>query len=165
MAWISPLDERAIGQVVVEPADVALGKPVAVAQAGPAVGPLHELVAEPELRARDGAADRTDCAMPSRAATVFAHADRIGVVEAERPAHAHPRSASAARSAALVTDLLARQDLAGDRAGVLGIDVELVGLERVEEDLRAAQLATMHGRDARVLDQTAGRSRPGSPIR
>ncbi len=30
-----------------------------------------------------------------------------------------------------------------DRAGVLGIDVQLVGLEGVEEDLRPAQPAAM----------------------
>ena len=33
-------------------------------------------------------------------------------------------------------NLLSRQDLARDRAGVLGIDVELIGLEGVEQDLR-----------------------------
>ena len=76
-----------------------------------------------------------------------------------------PRSARAARRAASSSDLLARQDLARDRAGVLGIDVELVGLEGVEEDLRSAQLAAMDDGSSRLADQVARRSRPGSPIR
>ena len=88
--------------------------------------------------------------MPSRAASVLAHADRIGVIESERPAHPDAALGQGRAQRVLVADVLARQDLAGDRAGVFGIDVELVGLEGVEEDLRAAQLAAVHGRDARV---------------
>ena len=57
--------QGAIGQVVVEPADVALGEPVAVAQAGPAVGPIHELVAEPEFQLGMTAAGRTACGCPA----------------------------------------------------------------------------------------------------
>ena len=35
---------------MVEPAHVALGQTVAVSQPGPAVGPLHEFIAESELQ-------------------------------------------------------------------------------------------------------------------
>ena len=52
--------EGAIGQVVVEPADVALRQAVAVAQAGPAVGPIHEFVAEPEFQVGMASAGRRD---------------------------------------------------------------------------------------------------------
>ena len=34
-----------------------------------------------------------------------------------------------------VLQILSRQDLARDRAGVLGIDIELIGLEGVKQDL------------------------------
>ncbi len=44
--------EGAIRQVVVEPPHVALREAVPVPQAGPAVGPLHEFVAEAELEFR-----------------------------------------------------------------------------------------------------------------
>ena len=47
------------------------------------------------------------------------------------------------------------EDLARDRPGVFGVDVQLVGLERVEEDLRPAQLAAVQCGMPGVLEQLA----------
>ena len=73
--------EAAIGEVVVE-AVGRLRQGIGLAQAGPAVGALHEFVAEAEaqLRMLAQVADRadTECAR-----FILAHADRVGVIEAE----------------------------------------------------------------------------------
>ena len=74
----------------------------------------------------------------------------------ERPAHAHSTPGQGRAQGGFVPDLLSRQDLARDRAGVLGINIELVGLEGVEEDLRPPQLAPVDGRHARLADQVLG---------
>ena len=83
--------ECPVGEVVVEAANVALGQAVAVAHARPAVGPIHEFIAESELElgmslqvGQTGHAQlRGD---------LLAHADRIGVIET-RAAGSSPRRA------------------------------------------------------------------------
>ena len=137
---------RAIGQVMIEAADVALGEPVAIAEARPAVGPLHELVAEGQLQLGmvPQVAERPD-AQPGRAGPRASRWRSVSLNPSGRLIPM-PRSARAARRPASIADVLARQDLARDRAGVLGIEVQLVGLERMEEDLGAAQLAAVAGR-------------------
>ena len=94
--------------------------------------------------------------MPEPGRDVLAHPDRVGVVESERPAHPDAALGQGRAQLGLAADLLAGQDLAGDRAGVFGIEVELVGLEGVEEHLRAAQLAAVGRVDARVREHLAG---------
>jgi len=44
--------QRAVGEVMVEAAHVALGQVVATAQGRPSVAPAHDLVAEPEAQSR-----------------------------------------------------------------------------------------------------------------
>ncbi len=103
--------EGAIGEVVVETADVAVREPVAVSDAGPAVGPIHEFIAESEFQVgisfevgqRDYAETRGD---------VLAHADGIGVVEPERPAHSHAPLGQRRSQGGLAADALAREDFA-----------------------------------------------------
>ena len=81
--------------------------------------------------------------MPSLRRNRFDHPDGVRVVETQRPAHSDSARLPGPPQAALVADSLAREDLARDRAGVLGVNVELVRLEGVKKDLRPAQLATM----------------------
>ncbi len=87
---------------------------------------------------------------------MFAHADGVGIVETERPAHAHAALGQGRAKSGFVPKLLSHQDLARDRAGVLGINVELIGLKGVEEDLRPPQLAPMASRDARLDESGRG---------
>src|SRR5262249_10952706 len=47
--------------------------------------------------------------------------------------------------------LLAGEDLLGERAGVLRVDVDLAGAQRFPQDLRAAELAPVGRRHARRL--------------
>ena len=61
--------EAAIGEVVVE-AVGGLRQPIGLAQTGPAVGALHELVAEAEAQVRDGARRSLIVRMPSALAFV-----------------------------------------------------------------------------------------------
>ena len=96
---------------------------------------------KPELRARDGRRQVGERADPQPRGHIFAHADRISVTESQRPAHADAALRQRRAEGLLAADVLAGQDLAGDRPGVFGVDVQLAGLERVEEDLRPSQLA------------------------
>jgi hypothetical protein len=83
--------------------------------------------------------------MPSFAAWLLANRQGIGVVEAERHGHAeaHRREAT--------IDLVERragvelQDLARDRAGVLGVDVDRAALERREHDAGVAEARLVLG--------------------
>ena len=61
-------------------------------------------------------------------------------------AHPHAARREGLPQAAFISDLLPREDLARNRPGVLGIDVQLIGLEPVEEDRRFTEPAAMDGR-------------------
>ncbi len=74
---------------------------------------------------------------------ILAHADGIGIVEPERLAHSHAPLGQRRSQRGLTADSLVRENFARYRAGVLGIDVQLIGLEGVEEHLRPAQSASM----------------------
>ena len=54
---------------MVESADIALGQAIAVTNARPAVGSVHELIAESEFQAGMLAQSRKDVTTPSRAAS------------------------------------------------------------------------------------------------
>ena len=79
--------EPAIGEVVVEPGDVGLWQPIAVAQAPPAVAAIDELVGKAERQVGMGAQIR-DSRDPQRRRALRAHPHRVGVVEPERRRHA-----------------------------------------------------------------------------
>ena len=142
--------ERAVGEVVVHAARVVV-QAVAGAQAGPAVGAVHHLVAEHEsqLGMRGEIGDAADA---QRGGARLGHRQRVAVVEAERPASARrPRAASTSASGRSA-DLVA-QDLLRQRPGVLGVDVDGAGLERAEDDLGAAELAAVLDGQRRAAHQ------------
>ncbi len=67
-------------------ADIVMGQTIRVAETGPAVAAVHELVAEAEAELGMSAqvGDGTNAELDGPA---FQHTDRIGVVEADGPAH------------------------------------------------------------------------------
>lgn len=143
--------QGAVREVVVEAPDVALRQPVPIADARPAIDALHELVAEtePQFGMAAQICERPD-SQPGR--DRLGHTDGVRVVEPEWPAHANAAASQRRPQIGLAADTLVGEDLATDGARVLGINVELVSLERVEEDLCAPQLAAVDGGHARVLE-------------
>jgi hypothetical protein len=53
------------------------------------------------------------------------HAESIGIVEAQRPAHANAVFREGAAKGIFALKVAARQDLGADRPGVLGVNVDL----------------------------------------
>src|SRR3546814_8070121 len=92
--------------------------PVRGAQAGPAVGALHEFVAEAQaqVRMRTQVVDAVDA---ERLRARLVHAQRVAVVEAQRIGH---RQAALRQRRAQRVDVSARhlQQYLRERAGVLG---------------------------------------------
>ena len=103
--------------------------------------------------------------MPSARARRLAHRQRIGVVEAER----HRGLQAARREPAVelveVGIALALEQLAHDRAGVLGIDVDRAARQRLLEDAGVAEALAVLGRDAAAPQRLARRSRRGCTTR
>ena len=146
------LGQRPVGQVVLQAAHVLLGQLVAVAQAGPAVAAADELAgeAEPQLRVARQIGDRPDA---QAIGDVGPHAQGVGVVEAQRPEHAQPpvaqRSPSQATGSAPAGGALAAQDLLQQRAGVVGVQIDVPAQQRLPHQPGAAQPPP-------VLDRAAG---------
>ena len=76
-------------QLVIEPLDLPVGERVARRQAGPAVAPAQELVAEvdAQLGVAGEIGDRADAEARRR---LLAHRERVAVVEPERPDETEP---------------------------------------------------------------------------
>ncbi len=151
--------QRLVGQAVVESAPRVEGEPVRGLQRRPAVGAHQELVRQPEaqpgrlrpLQPRQRR-DRVD-AEPRRVG--LAHRQRVGVVEAQRHRGLQPARRQQAvqlvdRGRARPGRLRQAQQLARDRAGVLGVDVDRAAGERPFEDAGVAQPRAVLGRDAGV---------------
>ncbi len=135
--------EAAIGDLVVDAAHVSLRQLIRGAQATPAVGAIHEFVAEREaqLRMRSQVGDARD---PQARRAFRLHAERVAVVEPQVRAHAD--AARGERAGERIVGHAA-EDLLRQRAGVFGVDVDLTGGQRAEHDLRAAERAPVdHGR-------------------
>ena len=139
---------RAVRQRVVEAAHLRLRQAVAPAQAGPAIAAVHELVGEAEaqvgmLQQVGNGLDAQPCGF------IAAHADRIGVAEAERVGDADPqRLEPRAQGGDVRVRRHALQQFLGERAGVLGVGVDLAFEQGAPEDAGAAQFAPMHRIDA-----------------
>src|SRR5205814_8100300 len=87
---------------------------------------------------------------------ITAHDQRVGIVEAERLGHADSRLVK------LVRDLFKRQLIAplqnflGDRAGVLGINVDLSGAKSFPDDDRTAHALTMLSGNSSIAKTSLG---------
>ncbi len=137
---------------MIEALHVGLRQAVARPQRGPAVPPLHELAGEPE--AQLGVAPQVRQGRDAQALDGLGpHADRVGVVEAERAGHADRAGSEGRADGRLVAQLLIGQDLLRDGARVLRVDIELPAFQRVEEDARAADLAPVYGLGAGGLGE------------
>ena len=148
---------------MVEPAHVAVGEGVGVAEAGPAVGPVHELVREPEgeVRVVGEVGERRDA---EPLGLRLAHPDGVRVVEPERPAHLDAEATQPLAHRVHAAGLAA-QDFQRDRAGVFGVRVDVAAPERLPQHPRPADLRPVLGRDALRPPRLRDDSRRGSPTR
>ena len=137
-----PLGKRSQREVVVHSPDVGLRQSVAVAERRPAVAAIHELVAEAEtqIRVLPQVGDRRQAQLVGG---LRPYADGVGVVEAQRPRHPQATRGQGFAEVVVGSDALGRQNLLGDRAGVLRVGVDLPELDGVEQDPRAAELAAV----------------------
>ena len=150
-----PRGESPVSEIVLQPAHLAVGQAVALAQARPPLTPVHELAAETEAQRRVPP-EIGDRAHPEPPGERLGHGQGVAVVEAERrgqhqaarrQALAQPRAGRLPGSGPL-----AGQDLLDDGARVLGVDVDLARLERIPHQPRPAEARP-------VLDRDAGRAR------
>jgi hypothetical protein len=131
-------NQRFVGKPVVEAARHRVRESVRGAQSGPAVGAPDEFLRQPEnqrgMRRKIGNAANAMLGRP-----VFAHGERIRIVEAKRY-----RDAESVRRECTVQPVevqwpRAAQDLALDGARVLGVDVDLAARQRREHDAGVAE--------------------------
>ena len=140
-----------------------LRQAVRVAQPGPAVGALHELVAQAQLQGRMPA-QVGQFRNAKRSGAFFAHAQRIRVVETERRGH---REAAFGKRRLQRGAIGARhmQQFLGEGAGVFGIGIDGAVFQRTPENAGASELALVLDFHACLRTQPRRRSRQGSPPR
>ena len=126
---------RLVRQAVVEPAR-RLRQAVSLLQPRPAVVALKELVrqTEPQLGMLGEVADRVQ-AKSLRFAVE--QSKRVGVVESEQHRHAEPERLQPTIERCEV-GRLGLEQLARNRSGVVGIEIDASALERFEQDGRVA---------------------------
>ena len=146
--------QAAVGEVVLQPLRILLRQAVAIPQAGPAVGAIHELVAEAEdeVRVADQIGDGADTQLGGH---LFAHADGVGVVEPEWRADLQSVFGHCG-SDPIFRNILACQYFLPDGAGVLGIHVEVATQQGVPQHARAAQFALVCSGSARFGHEMGG---------
>ena len=113
-----------------------------VAQPGPTVGAIDELVGEsqPQLWVLPQVGDLADTELGGALA---AHADDVGVVEAERFADADAIAGESGGEGGVIGELAAGVDLGAQGAGVLGVEIDVAVDERVEDDPGAPHLGAV----------------------
>ena len=109
---------------MVEAPHVSLLQAVAVAEAGPAIAPLHKFVAEtePELRVSDQIGDLVDLHFLRQ--RLF-DADSVGIVETQRRTYAQVPLRQCALDLVPSGDALTGENFLGDGAGVFGVDIDI----------------------------------------
>ena len=134
----APGADGLVGEAVIEPRRRRLRQAVGALQSRPAVGAADELLRQAELE-RGMAREVGELGDAQGLRALPAHRERIGVVEAEP--HARRETLWRQRGVQLLEVGIARQahDLGGDRAGVLGIDVDGAGLQRGKHDAGIAE--------------------------
>ena len=138
--------DGAIGELVRHAPNVVLRQVVGAAQTLPAVAAVQKLVGEAEDEPGVGAQvrDGLDVELLRERLT---HGERVVVAEPEVGSHGDAFcSEGGGESAPVVGELATGEDLAGDGARVLGVDVNIAVTERVPQYAGAAELAPL--RDA-----------------
>ena len=140
---------------MVEAAHVLMRQLIAGAQSRPTVGALEELVAEPQaqLRMRRELRHPLD---PELLRALAAHAQHVGVVEAERLGCPRMRSRQCGPQLRIVGDRLLRKDFGAQCAAVLRIAIDIAALECAPQHARTAKLATMLRRLAGIARELHG---------
>ena len=133
-----PSRKRAVGDVMVEAADAGRGEAVALAHGRPAVAAVEELAGEPqaELRVAGQVGDAPD-AQPLR--HLPAHAQGVGVLEAERAGERDPSRLQGRAERGLVGGHRAAQDLARICPGVLRVGVHVAPQQCLPEHAGAPE--------------------------
>ena len=140
-----------IGEPVVEALRRREAQSVGARKIGPTVGAAEKLLRQPEsqlgvlLEVRNAREALFSC-------IARAHCKRVAVVEAQRNRHRQPARRQARIQLRQWRHVGQLEDLARDRAGVIGIDIDAAAFERIEQDGRVAHSALVHGRrSARAL--------------
>ena len=144
----APGGEGVVGKAVIQPPG-RLWQAVGALQARPAVGTAEEFLRQGEFQlAMPHEVGKPPDAKPLGA--IFAHGERIGVVEAER--HAGRKAIAGERAVQLLERRGRRkpEDLGGDGAGVLRVEINRARFQRGEHDAGVAEaglvLAARHAR-------------------
>jgi hypothetical protein len=134
--------ERAIREIVVEPANVFVRQPVALAQTGPAIRTLEELVTESQaqLRMRGELRHPLDSELARAVAT---HAQDVRIVETQRLRSPRARARQSGTQLRIVSDGLLRKDLRPQSTAVLRIAIDVAALERAPQHARPTELTAM----------------------
>ena len=141
---------RAVRQRVIQPADLRLRQGIGAAQTRPAIAAVHELVGEAEAqrRVRAQVGDAFDAQLRR---LVPAHADRVGVVEAQRVGDADAQWFQPdAQGGDVGVGGHVMQQFVAQRAGVLRVGVDVALAQGLPQDAGAAEFALVHGRHAGV---------------
>ena len=133
--------KAAICQAVIKPRDVALRQCIAVAQARPTVAAVHKLIGKPErevgMVAKIG--HRRDI---ERGRPVSTHAHGVGVVETDRPRHADAALRERRADRLVVRKrraALPGKDFVCDGAGILRVNIDFAGEQRIPQQTRSAE--------------------------
>ncbi|EAU68684.1 hypothetical protein STIAU_6003 [Stigmatella aurantiaca DW4/3-1] len=147
-----PALERPVGEIMVQPPHLALGKLVALPQGGPTIRAVHELIAEPQPQLGMAPQIR-DAPNPQALGLGLLHSQGIGVVEAQRRAHAEALRRQCLSQGGIVPERPAREQFLAQGPRVFRIHVQLAPAQRFPENGRAPQLAPVHGTSARIPGQ------------
>ena len=129
--------QRKVGEAVSDAAG-GLRQSVPLLQARPTVGPVAEFVAESEPQLRKG--DQVGYSPQTEARRGFAgHGDGIGIVEAQAGEQFHSEGRKPRVQFRFVQLHFGFENGLRQRAGVLGVGVDLARLKRLESDQRASQ--------------------------
>jgi len=133
------ISQPVVGEGVVKAVALGAAQPVSRAQARPAIGAIHELVAE--TKAQPGMAAQVGNGLdPESVGLLGAHAQRIGVVEAQWRGYRQPVFGEcAAQSIEVSVGQL--QDFPGKGAGVFRVGVDFAFQQRAPDDAGAAEAA------------------------
>ena len=138
---------------MIELSHVGLRKAIPPFEPRPAVAAVQELLAETKPEPRVGAQiGDPRHVQPDR--IVLSHPQGVAVLEPQRPGHPDtlPGQHGAKRIVASISRH-PRHDVLADRPGVLRVQVDLSGQERMPEHLGAAELGSMLGARAGAAHQ------------
>src|SRR6185436_19418594 len=126
-----------------------------LAQTGPAVCALQELVAEAQAQPwmRSELGHPLDPELPR---AIAPHAEHVRVVEPERLGRPRMSPRQSGAQLLVVRNGLLREDLGAQGAAVLGIAIDVATLQRAPQHTRAAELAPVLDLFSRIARQLRG---------